>query len=218
MVSGHTSPETVNCVEAGQSLWLDYIRRGILTSGTLATMVRDGGCTGVTSNPSIFEKAIGGSTDYEAAVEAIAARGRDRALRGFRRACGRRHPPGPPASSGRSTTVPARRTGTSRLRCHRGSRTTCEETVAEAKRLFALVDRPNVMIKVPGTPAGIDALRSAHRGGRERQRDAALRASSLRSDGRGVHSRPRAAGDRRAAMSPSGERRLVLRLARRYGR
>ncbi len=61
--------------QQGQSVWLDYIRRGLITSGELERMVRDGWITGITSNPTIFEKAISGSTDYDEALRAIARRG-----------------------------------------------------------------------------------------------------------------------------------------------
>jgi transaldolase len=54
----------------GQSVWLDYIRRGLITSGELKRLIEEDGLKGVTSNPAIFEKAITGSTDY---VEALAA-------------------------------------------------------------------------------------------------------------------------------------------------
>src|SRR5207302_8993798 len=53
----------------GQSVWLDYIRRGIITNGELARLLREDGLRGVTSNPAIFEKAIAGSTDYTAALK-----------------------------------------------------------------------------------------------------------------------------------------------------
>src|SRR6201998_4939832 len=52
----------------GQSVWLDYIRRSLITSGELKRLVAEDGLRGVTSNPSIFEKAIAGSTDYEAVI------------------------------------------------------------------------------------------------------------------------------------------------------
>ena len=61
--------------EAGQSVWLDYIRRGLIVSGDLERMIRDGWITGVTSNPTIFRKAITGSDDYAEALKAIAGRG-----------------------------------------------------------------------------------------------------------------------------------------------
>src|SRR5437899_1194762 len=62
-------------LEAGQSVWLDNIRRGIITSGELARMVGEGWIRGVTSNPTIFQKAIAGSHDYDAAFEAAAPKG-----------------------------------------------------------------------------------------------------------------------------------------------
>src|SRR5438067_8259217 len=59
-------------LEAGQSVWLDNIRRGLITSGELRRMVEDGWIRGVTSNPTIFQKAIAGSHDYDAPFEKIA--------------------------------------------------------------------------------------------------------------------------------------------------
>src|SRR5579864_658685 len=58
----------------GQSVWLDYIRRSLIATGELARLVADDGLRGVTSNPSIFEKAIAGSTDYSAALEELGRR------------------------------------------------------------------------------------------------------------------------------------------------
>ena len=71
MVSPAVQPVTRAILEAGQSIWLDFIRRGHIQSGALAKMVDDGWITGMTSNPSIFEKAISGSTDYDAALKAL---------------------------------------------------------------------------------------------------------------------------------------------------
>src|SRR5215471_18425419 len=61
----------------GQSVWLDYIRRNLITSGELQRLVDEDGLRGVTSNPSIFEKAIVGSTDYEQALTALAVQNPD---------------------------------------------------------------------------------------------------------------------------------------------
>ncbi len=58
--------------ELGQSIWLDFIRRGLIASGELKQLVEEDGLRGVTSNPAIFEKAIDGSTDYAAAVRSLA--------------------------------------------------------------------------------------------------------------------------------------------------
>src|SRR6187200_1437381 len=58
--------------EAGQSVWLDFLRRTLVTGGTLERLRDDDAITGVTSNPSIFAKAIGGSTDYDTVIDEIA--------------------------------------------------------------------------------------------------------------------------------------------------
>src|SRR5271170_3875748 len=61
----------------GQSVWLDYIRRDLLTTGELKRLIEEDGLRGVTSNPAIFEKAIAGSTDYKDLLEAAASTGLD---------------------------------------------------------------------------------------------------------------------------------------------
>ncbi|HME60625.1 MAG TPA: transaldolase family protein, partial [Candidatus Binatia bacterium] len=63
--------------EQGQSIWLDYIRRNLILSGELKRLVEEDGLRGVTSNPTIFEKAIAGSTDYDDAFRALLARNPD---------------------------------------------------------------------------------------------------------------------------------------------
>jgi transaldolase len=62
---------------AGQSIWLDFLRRGLITGGALERWIREDAVSGVTSNPSIFEKAIGDSTDYDDTIRAIAEKGQD---------------------------------------------------------------------------------------------------------------------------------------------
>ena len=100
-------------VALGQSVWFDNIRRGLFTSGELDRMVREDGLSGMTSNPSIFEKAIVGSTDYDEALAelrgAAALRAPDRAsTRGWRSpTCATR-----PTSCGRSTRRPTAATAT----------------------------------------------------------------------------------------------------------
>src|SRR5919199_481299 len=61
----------------GQSVWLDNIRRGLITSGELQRMIDEDGVVGVTANPTIFEKAISGSTDYDTAIDELVRQGRD---------------------------------------------------------------------------------------------------------------------------------------------
>ena len=70
------APGTIKHLQgAGQSIWLDFIRRSFIESGDLERYVRQGWITGLTSNPSIFAKAIGGSTDYDQAIQEMSERG-----------------------------------------------------------------------------------------------------------------------------------------------
>jgi transaldolase len=140
----------------GQSVWLDYIRRGILDNGELERMIRDYDLRGVTSNPSIFEQAIGDSTDYddelerlasedihgEAAYERLAVADIQRAADLFRGVYD--------AAGGRDGFVS--------LEVSPELAHDTERTIADARRLWKWVGRPNVMIKVPGTEAGLPAI------------------------------------------------------------
>jgi transaldolase/glucose-6-phosphate isomerase len=149
--------------ELGQSIWYDNIRRGLLDSGELRALV-DAGVAGVTSNPSIFEKAIAGSTDYDAALEELVTRGLSGnelyealVLEDIQRAADILRP----VYDGKAllTTSRARRAdGYVSLEVSPALAHDTERTIAEARRLFAALDRPNVMIKVPATPAGIPAI------------------------------------------------------------
>jgi transaldolase/glucose-6-phosphate isomerase len=158
MATPTTAPATRQLLALGQSVWLDSISRQLLDSGGLDRMVRDGRVTGVTSNPSIFEKAIAGSTDYDAQIAGLA---RDRSVTRYdafvalatddiRRAADVLRPVYDQAGT---------RDGYVSLEVPTGIEHDVAATIAEAKRLFALVDRPNVMIKVPGTAAGVTAVR-----------------------------------------------------------
>jgi transaldolase/glucose-6-phosphate isomerase len=150
------APRTRDLVAAGQSPWLDFISRELLASGELARMVRDGLVTGVTSNPTIFEKAVAGSEDYDEEIQGLAARGVHDPYEAFvalavadiRAACDVLLPVY--EASGRAD-------GFVSLEVPPGIEHERDATVAEALRLARLVDRPNVMIKVPGTAAGIAA-------------------------------------------------------------
>ncbi len=139
----------------GQSVWFDFIRRALLTSGELKDLV-DRGVRGVTSNPSIFEQAIARNDDYDEALRELVARGLDTqtiyetlAIDDIRHACDILRPvfDGSKASDGHVSLE------VSPLLAH-----DTEGTVAEARRLWATVDRPNLMIKVPVTPAGVPAI------------------------------------------------------------
>ena len=142
--------------ELGQSIWYDNMRRGLLASGELQQLI-DLGITGLTSNPTIFEKAVSSGSDYDKALLALAKRGAS--LRDSYealviediRAAADLLLPAYHATEGRD--------GYASLEVSPGLANDTEGTIAEAHRLFAALDRPNVMIKVPGTPAGIPAVR-----------------------------------------------------------
>src|SRR3990170_718570 len=142
----------------GQSVWLDYIRRDLIDSGGLARLVREDGLRGVTSNPSIFEKAVSGSRDYAGLIADASRQGRSAkaiyeqlAIRDIRDA------------ADVLRTVHAEsgaRDGFVSLEVSPVLANDTEGTVDEARRLWREVGRGNLMIKVPGTPAGIPAIRA----------------------------------------------------------
>ncbi|HEX6036568.1 transaldolase [Longimicrobium sp.] len=140
----------------GQSVWLDYIRRGILDNGELEEMIRRYDLRGVTSNPSIFEQAIGDSDDYDDAFDRLAAGGSDGnaayeslAVDDISRACDL------------FRGVYDASNGTDGFVSLEVSPTLAHDTqgtVDEARRLWKAVNKPNLMIKVPGTDAGLPAI------------------------------------------------------------
>ncbi|MGD8991950.1 MAG: transaldolase [Desulfobacterales bacterium] len=139
----------------GQSIWLDYIQRSLISSGDLKKMV-DFGLRGVTSNPAIFEKAIAGSNDYdddlkqlvntdgsiEQIYEALAIKDITLATDTLREVYESTH--------GKDGYVSLEVSPELAYETHK--------TVAEARRLFETVKRPNVMIKVPATKEGLPAI------------------------------------------------------------
>jgi len=143
--------------EHGQSPWLDSIRRGLIQAGELQAMHVGDGLGGVTSNPAIFEKAIGGSNDYQEALQALVGQGftdaeglyEQLAIQDVRDAADL-FAPLYEESQGRDGFVSLE--VSPRLARDTGG------TIAEARRLWSAVDRPNAMIKVPATPEGIPAV------------------------------------------------------------
>jgi transaldolase/glucose-6-phosphate isomerase len=141
----------------GQSIWYDNMRRGLLVSGELKALV-DAGVRGLTSNPTIFEKAIVASSDYEEALRKLAAAGlpptkiyEELAVEDIRGACDLLLP-AYDSSGGVDGRVS--------LEVLPELAANTEQTVSEGLRLAHLVGRPNVMIKVPATPEGIPAIRA----------------------------------------------------------
>lgn len=141
----------------GQSIWVDNIRRKLLHDGTYQSYIDDMGVVGVTSNPTIFQKAIGGSDDYDADIAAnpeleIIELYEKLAIDDIRTAADLFKPVFD-RTEGRDGYVSLE---VSPHLAHDTAR-----TLADAKRLFAQVNRPNVMIKIPATPAGIPAIEEA---------------------------------------------------------
>ncbi len=143
--------------ELGQSLWYDNIRRGLLASGELRELVVAGGIRGVTSNPAIFEKAIAGSHDYDDALRAAMDAGADTAVDLYERLAIEDIQAAADLLRG-IWDASAGRDGYVSLEVSPYLAHDTEGTLAEARRLHAAIARPNAMIKVPATPAGLPAL------------------------------------------------------------
>lgn len=140
----------------GQSIWLDFLRRGLYTSGQLQQMIQEDGLRGMTSNPAIFDKAIAGSHDYDDAIRALALKGKSvreiyetltvedvqHAADIFR--------PIYDESNGQDGFVSLE------VSPHLAHDTA--STIGQACHLWAVLDRPNVMIKVPATIQGLPAI------------------------------------------------------------
>jgi transaldolase / glucose-6-phosphate isomerase len=160
--SASSVAQTQNPLQAllsfGQSVWLDYIRRNLIETGELARMIREDGLRGMTSNPSIFEKAIAGSTDYSQMLGELAARGDLDATGIYEHLAIRDVQDAADAFRGVYDSS-KRRDGYVSLEVSPYLAHKTDETIAEARRLWKAVDRPNIMIKVPGTREGIPAFR-----------------------------------------------------------
>jgi transaldolase/glucose-6-phosphate isomerase len=139
----------------GQSIWYDNIRRGIITSGQLQGMIDDDGLLGITSNPSIFEKAIVESTDYDQAIKALVSQGcgspiyERLAIEDIQLAADMMHP---------VFVKTGGRDGYVSFEVAPDLAHDAEGTIEYARRVHALLGRENILIKVPGTPAGMPAI------------------------------------------------------------
>jgi transaldolase/glucose-6-phosphate isomerase len=141
----------------GQSVWLDYIRRNLITTGELKKLIDEDGLRGVTSNPSIFEKAIAGSTDYTKALEELKNRN-DLDAKGVFDILSVKDIQDATDAFKQVYEQTKRRDGYVSLEVSPYLAHKTQETVDEARRLWKLVGRPNTMIKVPGTKEGIPAF------------------------------------------------------------
>ena len=142
--------------EFGQSVWLDYIRRDFVLNGELAKLIREDGLAGLTSNPAIFEKAIGGGNEYAPAIRALKQRGLSAmalyetlAIEDIQAAADQFRPVFD-AGKGHDGYVS--------LEVSPYLARDTAATVVEAKRLWREVSRPNLMIKVPATLEGLPAI------------------------------------------------------------
>jgi transaldolase len=141
--------------ELGQAIWLDYIRRSLIEQGDLEGLVQDG-LRGLTSNPSIFEKAIAGSNDYDDALRRLSREGKSSqqvyealAIEDVQRAADVLRPVYDETDG---------RDGYVSLEVDPDLAYDTQGTIEEARRLFDTVDRPNLLIKVPATPEGMPAI------------------------------------------------------------
>ena len=150
-------PNNVESIyELGQSVWYDNISRGMFESGELQQLI-DQGVTGLTANPTIFEKAISGSSDYDEDLLQLARAGKstDEAyenlvITDIQSAADLLRP-----VYDRTDGVD----GYASLEVSPRLAADTDGTIAEARRFFSSLDRPNVLIKVPGTPQGVPAIR-----------------------------------------------------------
>ena len=142
--------------ELGQSPWYDYITRELIQSGQLAALIRNDSLQGMTSNPTIFEKAVGGSDLYDDDIRRLSAEGRTPqaifesiAVADVQSACDVFRPLYD-SSAGLHGLVS--------LEVSPGLARDTAGTIDEARRLWRAVARPNVMIKIPGTEPGLEAI------------------------------------------------------------
>ena len=140
----------------GQSVWNDNLSRQLITSGELRRLIDDDGIVGITSNPTIFDTAISQSDDYEGQMRSLVGEGRSPGeiqdglmIKDIQDACDILYPVHE-ATGGQDGMVS--------LEVSPLLANDTEKTISEARRLHGMVDRPNVMIKIPGTPEGIPAI------------------------------------------------------------
>jgi transaldolase/glucose-6-phosphate isomerase len=143
----------------GQSLWYDNIQRKLLETGELKAMIERGDIRGVTSNPTIFQNAIAKTSDYDAALTPLAWSGWDAetifwhlAVEDIREACDLFRPMYDETKGG---------DGFVSLEVNPYLANDTDGTVQQAKELWARVNRPNLMVKIPATKEGIPAIRQA---------------------------------------------------------
>ncbi len=141
----------------GQSAWYDFITRDLIRSGELARLIKDDALRGMTSNPTIFEKAVAASSDYDADIRALAKAGKsvEQIVEAFMiedvRAAADVFRPVYDASG--------RGDGTVSIEVSPTLAFDTQGTIEAARRIWRTIDRPNIMVKIPGTDAGLPAIK-----------------------------------------------------------
>jgi transaldolase len=163
-VSANVNERLAALTAAGTSVWLDQIRRNLITSGELERLVREDSLRGVTSNPAIFEKAILGSTDYDEQIAELAGEGLDArqiyeeiAITDVRLGCDVLRPVWDEAGGA---------DGFVSLEVEPAFAHKAEDTLAQARDFWKRVDRPNLFVKIPGTEPGLGAIEDCIAAGR----------------------------------------------------
>ena len=143
--------------QLGQSAWYDFITRDLIRSGELARLIREDSLRGMTSNPTIFEKAVAGSTDYDAEIRTLATAGTSPEaivealmIEDVRAACDVFRPVYDTSGHG---------DGTVSIEVSPTLAFDTQGSIDAARRIWKAIDRPNVMVKIPGTEAGLPAIR-----------------------------------------------------------
>jgi len=146
----------IGLAEYGQSQWLDYIRRNLITSGELQRLIDEDGLKGVTSNAAIFEKALSAGDDYKDFIRENAATAKN-ALALYERIAVRDIQEAADILKSVYDRT-NKRDGYISLEVSPALADDTEKTIEEARRLWQIVNRPNLMVKVPATEAGVPAI------------------------------------------------------------
>jgi transaldolase len=154
-----TNPRLQRITDLGTSIWLDQVQRDLVENGELERLVREDCLRGVTSNPAIFKEAILGSELYDEQLREAAKEGADAreifrrlSVRDIQEACDVLRPVWDDAGGA---------DGFVSIEVDPDIANDTDKTIAQARELWGLVDRPNVMVKIPGTDAGLPAIETA---------------------------------------------------------
>ena len=150
-----SSPLT-QLTDLGQSVWYDFITRDLIQSGELARLIKEDSLRGMTSNPTIFEKAVAASSDYDQDIHTLSESGESPdgivealMIKDVKSACDVFRPVYDKSGHG---------DGTVSIEVSPKLAHDTEGTIEAAHRLWKLVDRPNLMVKIPATEAGLPAI------------------------------------------------------------